>query len=50
MQIFKFDSGSYLGQMSAKVPATVDKEKMDKYLQTCLESRRSFTPMVYSMD
>ncbi len=26
------------------------KEKKDKYLQTCLEIRKDFTPMVYSVD
>ena len=27
-----------------------EKEKKDKYLQPCLDSRGSFTPMVYSAD
>ncbi len=26
------------------------KQKKDKYLQTCLEMRKDFTPMVYSVD
>jgi hypothetical protein len=26
------------------------KEKKDKYLQTCLEMRKDFTPMVYLVD
>ena len=30
--------------------STEEKEKKDKYLQPCLERRRSFTPTVYSAD
>ena len=30
--------------------AKVDKEKKDLYLQACLERRRNFTPIVYSVD
>ena len=36
--------------MSAKDLATADKEKKGNHLHTCMESRRSFTPMVYSTD
>ena len=44
------DAGSYLCQTSVKALATADKEKKDKYLQSGLERRHSFTPMVYSTD
>ena len=50
MQIVNFDAGSYLRQTSAKSLATAEKEKKDKYLQTYLERRNYFTPMVYSTD
>ena len=50
MQIVNLDAGSYLRQTSAKSLATAKKEKMDKYLQICLDHRRSLTPMVYSVD
>ena len=33
-----------------KALVKAEKEKKDFYLQTCLESRRNFTPMVYSAD
>ena len=36
--------------MSTKSLATSEKEKKHKYLQTCLERIRSFTPMVNSAD
>ena len=50
MQVFNLYAGSYLQQTSGKALATAEKEKMYKYLQTCMERRRSFTPMVYSRD
>ena len=33
-----------------KVLTKAEKEKKDLYLQDCLDSRRNFTPMVYSVD
>ena len=50
MRIVNLDGGSYLCQTSTKALATADKEKNDKYIQTCLQRRRSFTTMVYSVD
>ena len=50
MIIVNLDAGSYLRQTSAKALATAEKEKKDKYLQPCLNRRRTFTPMVYSAD
>ena len=38
--------GSYLRMTPEKAFAKVDKEKKDLYLQSRLESRRNFTPMV----
>ncbi len=34
----------------AKLLEQREKEKKDKYLQNCLEMRKDFTPMVYSVD
>ena len=50
MLIFHLHAGSYLRQTSAKALVTVDKDKNDRYLQPCLERRRSFTPMMHSTD
>ena len=50
MRIVNLYVGSYLRQTSAKALETAEKEKIYKYLQPCLERRRSFTPMVYSID
>ena len=50
MQIFNLYAGSYQRQTSVKALVTAEKEKKDKYLQTCMESRRTFTPMVYSVE
>ena len=33
-----------------KALAKAEKEKKDLYLQACLDSRSTFTPMVYSAD
>ena len=48
MEIVSLDAGSYLCQTSVKALATADKEKKDKNLQSGLDCRRSFTPVVYS--
>ena len=48
IQIVNLDAGSYLRMTPEKVLAKSEKENKDLYLQTCLERRRTFTPMVYS--
>ena len=48
--IFNIDAGSYLRMTPEKALAEAENEKKDLYLQACLERRRSFTPMVYSVD
>ena len=48
MQIVNLDKGYYLRHTSEKALATVEKEKKDKYLHTCMECQRYFNPMVYS--
>ena len=50
IRIVNLDAGSYLHMTPEKAHANVQKEKKDLYLQACLESRRTFTPMVYSSD
>ena len=47
---FNLDAGSYLRMTPEKALVKAEKEKKDLYLQACLESRRTFTPMVYSAD
>ena len=41
---------SYRNKNPKKVLAAQEKEKKDKYLKTCHEMRKDFTPMVYSVD
>ena len=50
VKIVNLGSGSYLHMTPEKALAKAEKEKKDFYLQACLESRRTFTPMVYSAD
>ena len=50
LEIFNFDAGSYLHTTQEEVLAKADKEKKDLYFQAYLELRRTFTPMVYSVD
>ena len=50
MKIVNLYPGSYLCQTSVKALEISEKEKKDKYLQTFLERRHTFTPMVYSVD
>ena len=50
IQIFNLYAGSYLPMTPEKAISKVDNEKKDLYLQACLDSRRTFTPMVYSAD
>jgi hypothetical protein len=44
------DAKSYHHRDPAKVIATQEKEKKQKYLEPCLEQRRHFTPFVCSTD
>ena len=41
---------SHQGRGHEKVLAAQEKEKKDKYLRSCLEQRKDFTPMVYSVE
>ena len=50
IQIVNLDAGSYLHMTPGTALAKAEKEKKFLYLQACLESRRTFTPMVYSAD
>ena len=50
IQIAILNADSYLRMTPEKALAKAEKEKKDLYLQTCLERRRNFTPMVYSAD
>ena len=50
MRIMDTDAKSYRKKESTKVLEQHEKEKKDKYLQNCLEMRKDFTPMVYSVD
>ena len=50
IKIANLDAGSYLRMTLEKALAKAEKEKNDLYLQACLDRRRTFTPMVYSMD
>ena len=48
--IFNLDADSYLRMTLEKYLAKAEKEKKELCLQACLESRRTFTPMVYSAE
>jgi hypothetical protein len=50
MHITDTDARSYWKKEFGKVLLQHKKEKKDKYLQTCLEMRKDFTPMVYWVD
>ena len=50
IRIVNLDAGSYLLMTPEKDLAKAEKENKDLYLQACLEPRRTFTPMVYSVD
>ena len=50
IRIVNLDAGSYLRMIPKKDIANSDNNKNYLYLQACLESRRSFTPMFYSAD
>ena len=44
------DCPTYRSMDPSKVLARHEKEKKDKYLDACLERRKSFTPLVFSVD
>ena len=44
------DCRSYSSSSSAKVLEKATREKKAKYLDACIQRRRSFTPLVYSVD
>ena len=50
VRITDTDARSARGRDYTKILAAHEKEKKDKYLWTCLELRKDFTPMVYSVD
>ena len=50
VRITDTDAPSYRGQDPTKILARHEKEKKDKYLDACVERRRQFTPLVYSVD
>ncbi|KAL7523651.1 hypothetical protein ACHAXR_000265, partial [Thalassiosira sp. AJA248-18] len=50
IRITDTDSKSYEASSSSKVLEKAAKTKKDKYAEACLERRRSFTPLVYSVD
>jgi hypothetical protein len=50
MRITDTDARSYQKKDFGKVLLQHEKEKKDKYLQTCLEMWKDFTPMVYLVD
>ena len=50
IKIVNLDTGSYLRMKPEKALAKAEKEKKEWYLQASLERRRTFTPMVYSVD
>ena len=50
IRITDTDAKSYQSYSSRKVLERAAKEKKDKYLEACLERRRSFAPLVYSVD
>jgi hypothetical protein len=50
MHITDTNARSYQKKDYGKVLLQHKKEKKDKYLRTCLEMRKDFTPMVYWVD
>jgi hypothetical protein len=50
MRITDTDAKSYRKKEFGKVLLQHEKEKKDRYRQTCLELRKDFTPMVYLVD
>ena len=50
IRITDTDAKSYLPTEVSKVLERQEKEKKGKYLTSCLEMRKDFTPLVYSVD
>ena len=50
VRITDTDARTYNGADPAVVPARHEKWKKAKYLQACLDRRRQFTPLVFSVD
>ena len=50
MKITDTDARSARGRDFIKILASHEKEKKDKYLQPCLQMRKDFTPLVYTVD
>ena len=50
VRITDTDARSHRHKAPEKVLADQEKEKKDKYLATCHEQRKDFTPLVYSID
>ena len=50
VRITNTESRSYRNRDFEKVLASQEKEKKDKYLASCHEMRKDFTPLVYSVD
>jgi hypothetical protein len=50
IRITDTDAKSYAGSSSAKVLEKAAKAKKDKYEAACIARRRTFTPLVYSVD
>ena len=50
VRITDTESRSYRNRDFEKVLASQEKEKKDKYLASCHEMRKDFTPLVYSVD
>ena len=50
IRIVNLDTGSYLCMTPEKTLSKAEKGRKDLYLQACLERRRNFTPMVYSVE
>ena len=50
IRIVNLDVGSYLRMIPERIFAKTEEQNKDLYLQSCLEHRRSFMPMVYSAE
>ncbi len=50
VQVCDTDAKSYGNRKSKKVLEGAARRKKDKYEEACLERRRDFTPMIYSVD
>ena len=50
VRITDTEARSAQGRDFLKVLAAQEKEKKDKYLDSCLQQRKDFTPLVYSVD